>query len=265
MERSNKKTIRIGIHQPGYHRYCGYFYKMLKSDLFISLDTVQYVPREWQNRQIFCDGSGSKWLSVPVNRGRDPIKDKKIVDANVIKNHWEYIKYIYRKSPFFDDYCGSLENIYLHKKWEYLNDLCDALILLAKDILGIKTKYVRDSENGERSTNTRKASALIDSIKRSKDVADYDEVIYLPRNYPIPEDFYLNQRFDGGDIAEIDKFAQAGIRVQTYDFCHPVYRQFQYPKGTQFIPNLSVYDLIFNCGNNSRMILESGGNHEYRD
>ncbi len=53
MQKSSKKIIHIAIHQPGYHRYLGYFYKMYKSDLFVSLDTVQYVSREWQNRQKF--------------------------------------------------------------------------------------------------------------------------------------------------------------------------------------------------------------------
>ena len=82
MEKSSNGIIRIGIHQPGYHRYCGYFYKMYKSDLFISLDTVQYVTREWQNRQIFYDNGKCKWLSVSVNKGREPIMNKKIIDLS---------------------------------------------------------------------------------------------------------------------------------------------------------------------------------------
>lgn len=96
---SNGKVIRIGIHQPGYHRYCGYFYKMLKSDLFISLDTVQYVNREWQNRQTFYYDEKYKWLSVPVNRGREIIKLKKVVNPKVLKDHWGYIKFVYKKTP----------------------------------------------------------------------------------------------------------------------------------------------------------------------
>ncbi len=238
---------------------------MLKSDLFISLDTVQYVPREWQNRQVFYDNGRYKWLSVPVNKGREPIKNKRIVNSNFLKDHWVYIKYIYRKSPYFNNYCKPLENIYLGARWKCLDDLCDAITILAKNILAIKTKFVRDSENGAPVRGATKADVLIDSINRPIDVRAYDEVIYLPRNYPIPNDFYINRKFCESKITEIEKFAQVGIKVQTYDFHHPTYRQFQNPEDTEFIPNLSIFDLIFNCGPESLKILKSGGNDEYRD
>ncbi len=265
MEKSSNKVIRIAIHQPGYHRYCGYFYKMYKSDLFISLDTAQYVAREWQNRQIFYSNRVSKWLSVPVDKGREPIKDKKIVNPSILRDHWEYIKSIYRKSPYFERYSGSLASIYLDRKWEYLNDLCDALTLLAKDILGIKTKYVRDSQNNYVDRGLKKADALIDAIRRAVNIENYDKVIYLPRNYPIPKDFYLNLKFEGSNKKEIEKFKDAGIGIQTYNFQHPSYKQFQNSEGSGFVPNLSIYDLIFNCEQDPLEVLKSGGDNEYRN
>ncbi len=244
-----ESPLRIAIHQPGYHKYLGYFYKMLKSDVFISLDTVQYVPREWQNRQVFYYDNTHRWLSVPVNSGRDLIKNKKIVNKKILKDHWELIKYIYRKTPFLKNYKREFENIYLQKNWIFLVDLCEELIILARDILNIKTKFVKDSQNKTPSLNLRKSDFLIDSIKRyvSLNRLTNTKINYIPRQGPLPKDFYL--------VKELYKFKENKIKVEPYTFHHPIYRQFQNPKEHPFVPNLSIFDLIFNYGDKSIEVL----------
>ncbi len=260
MAKSGKKAVRVAIHQPGYHRYCGYFFKMLKSDLFISLDTVQFVPREWQNRQDFYYRGQHKWLTVPVEKGRDKITNKKTANSVVVKDHWEYIKFIYARTPYFKSYQNQLGEIYA-KNWVLLNDLCLELIMLARDILGIKTKFVKDSDDiSDPTGKLRKANLLIACIKHH--AYGFDRAIYLPRSGPIPHDFYLNQKFGGSAITELEKFPQAGIEVEAYFFCHPIYRQHQNLPTEPFIPNLSIFDLIFNCGPESLTVLKSGGKDE---
>lgn len=263
MEEFSRNKIRIGIHQPGYHRYLGYFYKMYKSDLFISYDTVQYVTREWQNRQRFYYKGKFKWLSVPVNKGRELIKDKIIVNPKILIDHWNFIKEIYRRTPYFDKHSKDLEYIYLKNEWNYLNDICDALTMLARDILGIKTKIIRDSESGIFPIGLKKADMLISSVQRAVQVENYDEVIYLPRNYPIPEDSYLNKKFNGSELNELEKFTASNLKVETYKFVHPIYKQHQNKDQHKFIPNLSVFDLIFNMGPKSLETLLSGGGGKY--
>ena len=41
----------LAAHQPQYLPYPGIFDKMEKADVFVFLDRVQYVRREWQNRK----------------------------------------------------------------------------------------------------------------------------------------------------------------------------------------------------------------------
>ncbi|MFS8159049.1 MAG: WbqC family protein, partial [Candidatus Roizmanbacteria bacterium] len=83
----NKNNISIAVHQPGYHRYVGFFYKIWLTDIFISFDIVQYVSREFQNRQKFFYNNKMNWLTIPVHAGREEIYKKKIVDPNILKNH----------------------------------------------------------------------------------------------------------------------------------------------------------------------------------
>jgi len=77
----------VSIHQPQYMPYIGYIYKILKSDVFVFLDDVQYKKNEWQNRNRIKGPNGLVWLTVPVsfNFG-DKINEVKIVEDGWQKN-----------------------------------------------------------------------------------------------------------------------------------------------------------------------------------
>ena len=52
-------------------------------------------------------------------------------------------------------------------------------------------------------------------------------------------------------------FRNAGIEVKYENFQYPIYKQIH---GKDFIPNLSIIDLLFNEGINSKEILQSTKN-----
>ena len=56
------------------------------------------------------------------------------------------------------------------------------------------------------------------------------------------------------DYLEVGLFDQQGITVVWQDYQHPVYTQ----QHGDFVPYLSALDLVLNCGDDSRSILESG-------
>ncbi len=58
----------------------------------------------------------------------------------------------------------------------------------------------------------------------------------------------------GRDYADVASFRAAGVDVMFQDYKHPVYPQLH----GEFIPHLSIVDLLFNCGDRSREILMSG-------
>ena len=45
----NKKKTTV-IHQPDFFPYLGFFHRLVKADLFIIFDHVQFVRRGWHNR-----------------------------------------------------------------------------------------------------------------------------------------------------------------------------------------------------------------------
>ncbi len=56
----------------------------------------------------------------------------------------------------------------------------------------------------------------------------------------------------GRAYLDLEPFNKRGITVKFQTFNHPVYPQ----RYGDFIPNLSLLDLLFNCGPNSLKILE---------
>ena len=64
-----KKTI--GIIQPHYLPWTGYFNLILKSDVFVYLDDVEFTRGEWKNRNKIRKNPLSeetKWISVPIEK-----------------------------------------------------------------------------------------------------------------------------------------------------------------------------------------------------
>jgi hypothetical protein len=57
------------------------------------------------------------------------------------------------------------------------------------------------------------------------------------------------------DYLDTDLFAQHGIEVEWQDYVHPVYPQ----QHGDFVPYLSIVDLVFNCGEESAAILGRAG------
>ena len=57
----------VAIHQPEYLPWLGYFEKMLRADVFVLLDNVQFSEGDFHNRTRIKGTAGVQWLSVPVH------------------------------------------------------------------------------------------------------------------------------------------------------------------------------------------------------
>src|SRR5436305_14922669 len=59
-------AMLVAIHQPCFVPWLGYFDRMLRSDLFVILDHVQFERRNYQNRALIRLEDQARWLTVPV-------------------------------------------------------------------------------------------------------------------------------------------------------------------------------------------------------
>ena len=116
----------VAGHQAHYLPGMRFFAKVLACDKFILVDHVQFVKKEWQNRNKIKTENGAKWLTVPVlvkGKFDQNINEVEINNQeNWQREHWGAIEFNYRKAPYFKDYKDFFEGVY-KKKWNKLLDL----------------------------------------------------------------------------------------------------------------------------------------------
>ena len=216
----------IGILQPGYLPWLGFFQQLDRSDVFVVYDDVQYDKNGWRNRNRIKTANGPQWLTVPVSAdfsNRPPINAVKINnDTDWRRKHLLSIRQNYSQAPFFRDYIGVFEEIF-SRPCELLADLDMALIVELARRLGLGGKrIVRSSELGVPGQRVERLIAICKNLGA--------------------DTFYEGAA--GRDYIQTADFEAQGIKLEFQDYKHPVYKQLY----GEFIPQLSIVDLLFNCG-----------------
>ncbi len=227
----------VAGHQPNYLPWIGFFDKIKRSDLFIVEDNLQYVKREFQNRNQIKTPNEPLWLTVPVECDyQAPINEVRVAkrgEADWAKRHWLSLKYNYSKAPYWEKYSDFFEDVY-SREWDLLIDLNLHLITGIMGFLNIKTPFVM-------------ASALNVSGKNSE--------LVLAQCKALKADIYLSGN-GARQYLDVQKFENEKINVVFQDFKHPTYHQLY----GAFVPNLSIVDYLF-C-TDGLMFREENGNEK---
>jgi hypothetical protein len=221
----------IAIHQPNYLPWLGYFHKMLNCDTFVIADDVLLSSTSVTHRNKIKCANGPMLLSVPLAIKKVAIKDVLICNQqHWAERHFQSMQHCYARSKYWKVYREQFRDIY-SKKWHKLIDLNMELIGLVRNILDIKTEMVLSSELPN--LLGKKSERIIDICKK------LDAGIYLSGQ--------------GARVYNDEQaFKQNGIELKYQQFVHPEYHQMW----GEFVDKLSIVDLIFNCGPQSRKILE---------
>ncbi len=216
----------VGIIQPNYLPWRGYFDFIHEVDVFVFLDDVQYTPRDWRsrNRVKMPDGS-CRWITVPVLGGRDQlIRDVRIDNAQGWqRKHLETLRHSYGKAPWFGEYFPRLEALLIDGGFERLCDLDVALTREIAGWLGISTPVVLASALGTTGTKDDKLLAIVRALEGDD---------YL--SGPAAQDYIAPALW-----------ADAGVRLRYKVYSgYPDYAQIAPP----FEPAVSVLDLMFMQG-----------------
>jgi hypothetical protein len=223
----------LSAHQPYFAPYAGFFYKALMSDVFVILDDVQFPQgTTWISRNRFKCHQGALWVTVPVWKkglGLQKISEVRIChEGRWERKHLQSLKSAYSKAPYLPDHLGVLEEIFLGRK-EMLVDLNVAVIHYLMEALNIQTKTILLSNLKVSSTGSRRLVDLCITLGASEFLAQ------------APARKFLDE----------PSFQNAGVKITYVNPPVPVYPQLW----GDFIANLSVFDLVLNCGPKARDIL----------
>ena len=224
--------MRIGIHQPMYLPWLGLFDRIYRCDTFVLLDNVSYSKNYFINRNKIKTVDGWMWLTIPVlTKGHfgQLIKDVQIDNTTQWqKQHWKSIYYSYHKAPFFHKYADFFENVYKHE-WTYLIDIIEELLYSILKVLRINTTIIKSSE---------------------LNLAGKKEELILNICKSLKADEYLSGP-DGKDYLNLELWQKNNIKVIFHNYCYPQYLQLH----GNFLPQMSIIDLLNNCGDESLNIL----------
>jgi hypothetical protein len=199
------------------------------------MDGVQYEPSSFMNRNIIKTSSGPLLLSVPVlSKGYLEKPNYEIqIDPNQKwqKKHWESIRLAYTRTQYFASYQDTFYDIYT-KKWNTLSELNENLIKFFLKEFKISVEFVNCSHLGVSGT---KSTRIIEICKKMN------------------ADLFIFGS-GGKNYADYELFNKEKIKLYFQNYNHPTYPQLY----GEFIPNMSILDLLFNCGEKSMPIIMKG-------
>ena len=227
--------MKIAISQPTYIPWQGYFGLIDFVDEFVFLENVQFIKRSWQQRNKIRDKNKEIMLSIPVeskNKYHQKIYEVKLFEfEKTRKKHIQIIKSNYSKSKYFKIYFPNYEKI-MNKNYSKLSDLNKSLIIHFCEELKIKTKITTDTAYNFKSKNIN----YLKDICLKKKGLEYISTLGS-KNY----------------LGDLIFFPNSKIKIRYFNFKDMEYVQ----SNNNFLPKLSILDLLFNLGPDSLKYLRN--------
>lgn len=224
----------VAISQPRYLPVLSFLQRILLSDVFVMLDTVQHQRREYEHRTRVRDAAEPRWLSLPIDRSktsRPDIQDMTLSDTDWVEDHKGRITNYYRNADHFD--ASAID--YLYADLQEIVSFCELTQIQLERTLDILDLDPSCEFIWASSLETSEAgSALMAEITRA-----VGGTTYLSGPMGIE---YL-------DVADFD-----GLGLSVHDYHHPTYPQ----QGDEFEPWLSWIDGFLSVGRDATVELIRG-------
>ncbi|MCL9809100.1 WbqC family protein [Flavobacterium luminosum] len=225
---------KLAILQSNYIPWKGYFDLIASVDEFIIYDEMQYTKNDWRNRNKIKTVNGLEWITIPVRVENlsQRICDTKIFDKKWVKKHKATLQTNYAKASCFNETKDFIFGLYEQvENKENLSEINYIFIKGICDFLGIKTKI---SFSTDYILGVGKSERLINLCKQA------DASVYL--SGPSAKDYIDEVLFNENKI-DLEWMDYSGYKE---------YNQLNIP----FEHGVSILDLIFNEGDNSRKFLK---------
>lgn len=218
---------KVGIMQPYFFPYIGYFQLLNHVDQFVIYDNIKYTKKGWINRNRILVNGEAQYISIPLKKDSDFLNvNQRFLsdDFNVEKNKiLNKIKGSYRKAPQYNAVLPLIEDIFNYNE----NNLFHYIFNSIKSItafLDISTPLIVSSTLKLNSELYKSEEKVIEICKELK-ATDYINPI------------------GGVELYDKKRFEKEGINLNFIKTQGVEYNQF----GNEFVPHLSIIDvLMFN-------------------
>jgi hypothetical protein len=223
------KNKIVAIHQPNFFPWLGFFDKIIKSDIFIVMNNVQFPKRAsgvWINRVKLLVAGDVKWVTATLNRS---YRGTKLINDMEFNSHDKWREKLkktidrnYAKAPCYKEVAPLIYNLINYPSNNILEYNLNAIKKIC-NLLDIDTAHIILGSDLD-----VKGSATELLINMTKAVGG---TAYL-----------CGGGADG--YQEDHKFKESAIELIYQDFTHPIYDQFN--NKNKFVHGLSIIDFLMN-------------------
>lgn len=214
--------MKVGIMQPYFFPYLGYWQLIKAVDKYVIYDDVNYIKGGWINRNNILVNGEESLINLRLENASPNkiINEIRVLDDDKHKRKlMKSLESNYKKAPFFSEVYILLESIIFQKE-VLLSRYLETQIRKICDYLKIDTQIILSS-NIDKNNN----------LKGEEKVVDICEVLEA--------DVYVNA-IGGQNLYSKSTFEKHGIELKFLETHILEYEQY---KG-EFIPNLSIIDLL---------------------
>lgn len=220
--------ILVACHQPNFLPWLGYFDKIVRSDIFVLLDDVQFnkTGGTWMNRVKIIKNGAADWITAPVDRAYHGLRT--ILEMQFQSGPWRQsllarLDQTYSRAPYFREGMDLVRPL-IERDTRSVAEFNIQNLIAILDWLGApSSKLRRSSDYGLPTTSNER---LVDLT------------------LAVGGDAYMA---GGGAQGYQDEavFQAGGVQLTLQAFKPHPYPQFN---ATEFVPGLSFIDAMMNVG-----------------
>lgn len=248
--------MKLGIMQPYFFPYIGYFQLIKNVDEFILYDDVSFIKKGWVNRNNVLINGNPFLLNVPL-KGKSSFK--KINEIELLEDPaWRKkmlrdLQVNYKQAKYFNDVYPILEKV-INYPTAKLSELNFQSIKCVSDYLGLPTKIVTGDSGFADIEHKLKSEILDETIfpdtKLTHWIRKTVRIIEICRKKNAQA--YFNP-IGGLGLYSKEEFLLNKIDLKFIKSRSIVYKQFNH----EFVPNLSIIDvLMFNSVDEVNLLLD---------
>lgn len=216
--------MKLGIMQPYFLPYIGYFQLIASVDKFVIYDNIKYTKKGWINRNRMLQNNIDKTFTIPLLKDSDrlDIVERFISEDFNRKKLLSQFRGSYLKAPYFNEVWHLIENVVLFEENNLFRYIENSILLVCA-YLDITTEIITSS-----------------SIPAQHELFSQEKVISICNEMKAKT--YINP-IGGKELYSIEAFAANEIELKFIEANKIEYTQFQ----NSFISGLSIVDvLMFN-------------------
>lgn len=214
--------MKLGIMQPYFIPYIGYWQLMNAVDKYVVYDDVNFIKGGWINRNRILINGQPKYFNIPMI-GASSFKLINEVQVNnepkLIEKNLRILEAAYKKAPQYEVVYPLMKEILNCGKKNIAEYILESFKII-NEYLGIDTELIISSTLNKDC-----------SLKGQEKVLSICEMLGASEYY---------NAIGGQELYSFETFSQHGIKLNFLKTCPIIYKQF----GEEFQQNLSILDVI---------------------